>query len=186
MKSLYYLLLIFALYFLYVLLRFVLKRVNLLRKIKCFAKENDLQCDVSVSAFLAPSNRCGTAVYLKTDNVCFNIRLFGLLRKNCAVHFWSEKEYSVEKYILRVSLLGERPLGHSNARRRQLGQWQKYSDKDIPVLLYSSANSPIHLTQTQVNHIVDLRAGNRIGDVMLVDTDYLFRYIEKENTEERQ
>lgn len=184
MKSLLYLMLIFALYFLYVFLRFVLKRVKLLHQIKRFAKENRLQCDPSVSAFLTPSNRCGSAVLLKTDKNTYHIRLFGLLRKNCAVHFWNKESYSVEKFIPRMSLVGERPLGLSNARRRKLGKWNIYSDNDIPILLYSSANSPIHITQTQVNHIVPLRAGDRIGNVMLVDTDYLFRYIEKEITKE--
>lgn len=186
MKSLLYLFLIIALYFLYILLRFVLKRVILLHKFKCFVKENHLQYDLSVSAFLFPSNRCGTAVLLRTDKSAYNVHLFGLLRKNCAVHFWNEKEYSVEKFIPRMSLVGERPLGHSNAMRRKLGQWQKYSDMDVPVLLYSSANGPIHITQTQVNRIVPLRAGDRIGNIMLVDTDYLLRYIEKEITKERQ
>ena len=184
MKSLLYLMLLFALYFLYVFLRFVLKRMKLLHQIKRFAKENRLQCDLSVSAFLMPTNCCGSAVLLKTDKNTYNIRLFGLLRKNCAVHFWNEKAYSVEKFIPRMLLFGERPLGHSNARRRRLGQWQVYSKNDTFVLLYSSANSPIHITQTQVNHTVPLRAGDKIGDVMLADTDYLFRYIEKGITTE--
>ena len=176
MKILLNLILIFVLYFLYVLLRFVLKRIRLLRQIRRFAKENDLQCMTSVRSFLLPSNRCGTAVYLRTDDICYNICLFGLLRKNCAVHFWSKEMYSVEKFIPRMSLV-DTPLGHRPARRRKLGKWNINSDNEIPVLLYSSANSPIHITQTQVNHVERLMAGDKIEDVLFVDRDFLFRYI---------
>jgi hypothetical protein len=93
MKLLWYLLLILALYYIYISLRFAIKRILLLHKIKRFAKENRIDYKFSTSAFFVPSNRHGTAVILKTNNAIYNIRLFGLLRKNCAVHFWSKEQY---------------------------------------------------------------------------------------------
>ena len=177
MKLLLYLIALLALWYLYITLRFVLKRTKLLHHIKRFAKEHHLQCDISVSAFLKPSNRCGTAVCLKTDKACYNIRLFGLLRKNCAVHFWNKEMYSVEKFIPRM-LLYDTPLGHRPVKRRRLGKWDINANTEIPVLLYSSADSPLRIMQTQVNHIERLMAGDMIEDILFVDIDFLFRYIE--------
>ena len=175
MKLLWYLLLILVLYYMYITLCFVLKRILLLYKIKQFAKVNNIEYKITMPAFLFPSNRYGTALLLKTEKATYNIRLFGLLRKNCGVHFWGKSSYSVEKYIPKMLVYGERHPG----RRRNLGKWNISSDTDISILLYSSANSPIYITQTLVNHISPLRAGDRIEDVILADTDFLFRYIEK-------
>lgn len=177
MKLLLYLLLLFALHFLYSLFRFVFKRARLLHQVKCFAKEHSIECIVTTPAFLFPSNRYGTAVLLRTEKVTYNIRLFGLLRKNCAVHFWSKEQYSVEKFIPRMSLV-DTPLGHRPVRRIKLGKWDISAYTEIPVLLYSPANSPIHITQTKVNHVERLIAGDMIEDILFVDIDFLFRYIE--------
>ena len=177
MKLLFYSTLVLAFWYLYIVLRFVLKRVILLQKIKRFAKENSLQCDITASAFLMPSNRCGTAVVLKADNVCYNIRLFGLLRKNCAVHFWNKEMYSVEKFIPKM-LLYDTPLGHRPVKRRKLGEWDINANTAIPVLLYSSVDSPLRIMQTKVTHIERLIAGDMLDGVLFVDWDYLFRYIE--------
>ena len=177
MKLLLYLLLLFALHFSYSLFRFVFKRARLLHQVKCFAKEHSIECIVTTPAFLFPSNRYGTAVLLRTEKATYNIRLFGLLRKNCAVHFWSKEQYSVEKFIPRMSLV-DIPLGHRPVRRRELGKWDISANTEIPVLLYSPANSPIHITQTKVNHVERLITGDMIEDILFVDSDFLFRYIE--------
>ena len=178
MKLYLYLALLLALCYVYVLIRFTIKRIILLHKIKHFAKENGIEYKISMPAFLFPSNRYGTALLLKTEKATYNIRLFGLLRKNCAVHFWSKEQYSVEKYIPRMSLM-ESSIGHRPVRRRMLGKWDTNSDAEIPVLLYSSANSPIRITKTQVNRIERIEAGAMIDDVLLADTDFLFRFIKK-------
>ena len=178
MKLLWYLLLILVLYYTYITLRFVLKRILLLRKIKQFAKENSIEYKISIPAFLLPINRYGTVLLLKTEKAIYNIRLFGLLRKNCAVHFWSKEQYSVEKYIPRMSLM-ESSIGRSPVRRRKLGKWDTNSDTEITILLYSSANGPIRITKTQINRIERIEAGAMIDDVLLADTDFLFRFIKK-------
>ncbi len=179
MKLLLYLIALLALWYLYITLRFVLKRTKLLHHIKRFAKEHNLQYDISVSAFLKPSNRCGTAVYMRKGDICYNIRLFGLLRKNCAVHYWNKEMYSVEKYIPRMCLVEDIPLGHRDVKRRYMGEWNLQSDSDIQVLLYSPSNSSIRITQTNVNHVERMIAGDMLDGVMFADWDYLFRYIEK-------
>ena len=76
MKLYLYLVLLFALYYVYVLLRFAIKRIILLHKIKRFAKENSIEYKITTPAFLIPSNRHGTAVLLKTGEATYNIRLF--------------------------------------------------------------------------------------------------------------
>ena len=149
-----------------------------MRKIKQFAKVNNIENKITMSAFLFPSNRYGTALLLKAEKATYNIRLFGLLRKNCAVHFWSKEQYSVEKYIPRMILM-ESSIGHRPVRRRMLGKWDINSDIEIPVLLYSSANGPIRITKIQVNRIERIEAGAMIDDVLLADTDFLFRFIKK-------
>lgn len=176
MKLLLFLLLLFVLHFLYIFVRFILKRTKLLYQVKRFAKEHSIECIVTTPAFLFPSNRYGTALLLKTEKATYNIRLFGLLRKNCAVHFWNKEMYSIEKFIPRMSLV-DTPLGHRPIRRRKLGKWDINANAEIPVLLYASANSPIHITQTQVNRIERLMAGDTIEDVLFADRDFLFRYI---------
>ncbi len=177
MKLYLYLVLLLALYYVYVLLRFAIKRIILLHKIKRFAKENSIEYKITTPAFLFPSNRYGTAVLLKTEKGTYNIRLFGLLRKNCAVHFWNKEMYSMEKFIPRM-ILYDTPLGHRPVRRRKLGKWDINVNTEIPVLLYSSADSPLRIMQTKVNHIERLMAGDMIEDVLFVDSDFLFRYIE--------
>ena len=178
MKLLLYLLLLFALHILYSLFRFVFKRARLLHQVKCFAKEHSIECIVTTPAFLLPSNRYGTVLLLKTEKATYNIRLFGLLRKNCAVHFWSKEQYSAEKYIPRMSLM-ESSIGHRPVRRKMLGKWDTNSDTEILIFLYSSANGPIRITKTQINRIERIEAGAIIDDVLLADTDFLFRFIKK-------
>ena len=177
MKLLLYLLLIHALYCMFNLVQFFFLRIKLLLKIKKFAQDNALDCKIKTREFLTPSNHCGTAVLLKTSKNTYNIRLFGLLRKNCAVHFWNKRMYSVEKYIPRMSLVEKIPLGHRAVRRRRLGQWDIGSDTEIPVLLCSPTKSLIRITQTNVNHIERLLAGDMIEDVLFADSDFLLRYI---------
>lgn len=177
MKLYLYLLLILALYYLFAFVRFIFHRIKLCLKIKQFAEKNSIDCKIATSEFFLANNRCGTAVLLRTEKNTYNIRLFGLLRKNCAVHFWSIEQYSVEKYIPRMCLVDDIPLGHRQVRRRKLGKWDINTSTEIPVLLYSPANSPIRITKTQVNHIERIEAGAKIDDVLLADTDFLFRYI---------
>ena len=76
-----------------------------------------------------------------------------------------------------MCLVDDIPLGHRQVRRRKLGKWDINTSTEIPVLLYSPANSPIRITKTQVNHIERIEAGAKIDDVLLADTDFLFRYI---------
>ena len=147
MKLFLYLFLIHVLWYTYIFSRFVLSRFVFLIKVKSFAKIHNIECCVTLPAFLLPSNRLGTAVLLKAKDKTYNIRLFGLLRKNCAVHFWNKEMYSVEKFIPRMSL-NDVPLGHRPVKRRELGKWDNDSDIEIPVLLCMPANGLIKITQT--------------------------------------
>ena len=178
MKLILYLLPIVALWYVYIFLRFVSQRMILLLKVKRFAKKYNIECFIAPLAFFFPNNRLGTAILLKTKDKTYNIRLFGLLRKNCAVHFWNKEMYSVEKFIPKMSL-NDVPLGYRPVKRRKLGEWDINSDAEIPVLLYAPTKGLLRLMQTKVNHIERLMAGDMIEDVLFVDDDFLFRHIVK-------
>ena len=181
MKALGILLIVVLAVFLYILLRFILKRIFLWVCLKRFAKKHNFQCKIAFTCLL-PSNRTGT-VQIESAHTIYQINLFGLLRKHCEIHFWNTQEYSVEWYFSRYGLVGSTPIGQTNAkRRRSLGNrdWgSSISDKEVvPVLLIDPANAPVRLTQTQVNHLVDLRVGEKIENILFADRDFLFRFIE--------
>ena len=181
MKTLGILLIVALAVFLYVLLRFILKRIFLWISLKRFAKKHYFQCKIGLTCLL-PSNRTGT-VQIETGNTVYNIKLFGLLRKHCEIHFWNLQEYSMEWYFSLRGFDWHRPIGQTNyTRRRSLGNrdWLAVtSDKEVvSVLLIAPANAPVRLTQTQVNHLVYLRVGEKIENVLFADRDFLLRFIE--------
>ena len=67
------------LWYVYIFLRFVFRRAVLLRRMKRFANEHNIECSITASAFLLPSNRFGTALLLKTQDKTYNIRLFAAM-----------------------------------------------------------------------------------------------------------
>ena len=166
----------------YIFLRFVIKRIGLLISVKTFAKKHGFGCKCPLSCLL-PSNCIGT-VEIESANTVYTVKLFGLLRKHCEIHFWNFREYSVEWYFSRYGLVNIPHIGQTNAnRRRSLGNadWAAVTGEKevVPILLISPANAPVRLTQTRINHLEDLRAGEKIGDVIFADMDYLFRFIAK-------
>ena len=161
-------------------LRFILKRIWLFTVLRRFAKKHGYTCKLPLSC-LWPNNRSDSIVQLETGSTLYAVKLFGLLRKHCDIHFWSLKEYSATQYFSRREYVGGTPIGLTGARRRSLGNgnWTVSSEKEvIPVLLISPANAPVRLSQTQVNHFEYLRAGERIENAVFADWDYLWRFIE--------
>lgn len=165
------------------LLRFIMKRLWLFHQLKRFAKEHNYACAIPRSCML-PYNRNHSYVQIRTPNTVYNIKLFGLLRKNCEIHFWSATEYSTYWYSLRTEFAGATPICQTNHHRhRSLGKADWLTANGVPVLLISPVHTPVRLTKTDVNHFVNLRVGEKIGDAIFADLDYLFRHIEnRENT----
>ncbi len=164
----------------YLFLRFIVKRIWLFAVLHKFAKKHGYTCKTPLSCFL-PNNRNKHLVQIETGNTVYSIKLFGLLRKHCDIHFWSLKEYSATQYFTRSEYVGGTPIGLTGARRRSLGNenWPVSSGKEvIPVLLISPANAPVRLSQTKVNHFEYLRAGERIENAVFADLDFLLRFIE--------
>ncbi len=163
-----------------ILLRFLVKRIWLFAVLRRFAKKHGYVCKIPLSC-LWPSNRNDCIVQLETGNTLYAVKLFGLLRKHCEIHFWSLAEYSVVHFLMRSSFVVAEPLGLIGTKRRSLGNgnWAVSSEKEvIPVLLISPAQAPVRLTQTNVNHLEYLRAGEKIGSAVFADLDYLLRFIE--------
>lgn len=164
----------------YLFLRFIVKRLWLFVVMCKFAKKHGYTCKTPLFC-LFPNNRSNSIMQIETDNTIYSIKLFGLLRKHCEIHFWSLAEYSAEWYLMRSGFVGAAPIGLVGVRRRSLGtgDWAINSEKEvIPVLLISPAHAPVRLTQTDVNHLVDLRAGDKMGNTVFADLDYLLRFIE--------
>lgn len=165
----------------WIFLRFIVKRFWLYLTIKRFAKEHNYIWKMPISC-LFPINSGNEFAQLKTDKNIYNIKLFGLLRKHCEIHFWNTQEYSTDWYLMRSGFVAATPIGQTNARRRRSfgkADWQT-ADGGVPILLISPANAPVRLTQTNVNHLATLRAGDKIGDAIFADLDFLLRYIEKQ------
>lgn len=165
---------------LYLLLRFIVKRIWLFSVLRKFAKQHGYNLNFPLSCLL-PNNRNNDIVKIETENTVYCVKLFGLLRKHCDIHFWSSQEYSATQYFSRSEYVGGTPIGQNGARRRSLGNgnWALSSEKVIiPVLLISPANAPVRLSQTKVNHFEYLRAGEKIEDVLFADLDFLLRLIE--------
>lgn len=163
-----------------ILLRFIVKRIWLFAVLRKFAKKHGYTCKIPLSC-LWPNNSNSSIVQLETGNTLYAIKLFGLLRKHCEIHFWNLEKYSVVHYLMRASFVAAVPIGQVGAKLRSLGNgnWAVNSEKEVvSVLLISPAHAPVRLTRTDVNHLVDLRAGDRIGDTVFADLDYLLRFIE--------
>ena len=164
----------------YLLLRFIVKRLWLFAVLSKFAKKHSYVCKMPLSCLL-PNNRNNSIVEIETANTVYCIRLFGLLRKHCEIHFWSLAEYSVVHFLMRSSFVAAKPIGLIGTKRKSLGNgnWAVRSEKEvIPVLLISPAQAPVRLTQTMVNHLEHLRAGEKIENAVFADLDYLLRFIE--------
>lgn len=188
MKALQILIVIALAITVYVFLRFITKRIWLFATLRRFAKKHGYVCKIPLSC-IWPNNRNDYIVQLETSNTLYAIKLFGLLRKHCDIHFWSLKEYSATQYFTRAEYVGGTPIGQTGARRRSLGNknWAVSSEKEVaPVLLISPANAPVRLSQTKVNHFEDLQAGERIENAVFADLDYLLRFIKnREKQKER-
>ena len=172
----------------YMLLRFVVKRIWLFSVLRKFAKQHSFNFSFPASCLL-PNNRNNDIVKIETASTVYCVKLFGLLRKHCDIHFWSSQEYSATQYFTRREYVGGTPIGQTAARHRSLGDgnWSVSSEKEvIPVLLISPANAPVRLSQTKVNHFEHLLAGEKIENLIFADWDYLWRFIEnREHKKER-
>lgn len=182
MKVLQFLIAIALAITVYLFLRFVIKRIWLFSVLHRFAKRHRYTCKTPLSCLL-PNNRNKDIVQIETATAVYCIKLFGLLRKHCHIHFWSTKEYSIEWYFSRRGMDYDKTPFEllAGAKSRSLGNrnWTANSEKEvIPVLLISPAHAPVMLTTTDVNHWEHLRAGEKIEDVLFADLDFLLRFIE--------
>lgn len=184
MKLLLYILILAAIILLYLVVRFLIKRLVLISKLRKFAKENNYSCKITSPLFFLPFNRREKgAVLIETESTVYNIKAFGLLRRHCEVHFWNSREYSVKQYH-RLQFFGNRPIGQQKCHRRKIGGFdyndiKNYADYKlvVPILLLSPTNTLWSLTKMQDNKIFELKAGEKIDNILFADTPYLLWYI---------
>lgn len=169
-----------------------MRRLILLFRLKRFAKINNYNCKIKKLLFFMPLNFSSKgSVLIETSSTIYNIKVFGILRKNCEVHFWNIREYSIRKYYTRLQMLTSTPLGQENCRRRNMKAFNPINtniNSDyklfVPIFLFSPTNNLLRITQTQENRLKQLKAGDKIGDIIFADTSYLFWYIS--NREKRE
>ena len=163
---------------LFLLLRFITKRLWLFHQLRRFVQKHNYTCTIPRSCLL-PNNRNHRYVQIRTQKTVYNIKLFGLLRKNCEIHFWSAAEYSTYWYSLRTEFAGATPICQTNHHPlRSLGKTDWLTANGVPILLISPTHTPVRLTKTDVNHFVNLRVGETVGDAIFADLDYLLLHIE--------
>lgn len=184
MKTLFWFLLTVLFIFLYWLLRFIVKRLRLWHQIKRFCREHGFHYECkSIFSSIIPSNRNSkSAVLIYTKETIYHIRVFGLLRRGCEVHFWNLQQYSVEWYWTRRGYIASIPVGQRAVRRRVIGGFDQVESRSrtvVPILLFSPAKGIVRITQTQINRMEYLLVGDHIGNAIFSDKDYLFRFIDK-------
>jgi len=193
MKSIIILLQLAIVIFLLVLLRFLLQRIRLYFQLNRFAKKYGFCCQILKKAFYLPLNSIkGNTVTLETDSCIYDIKVFGLLRKHCEIHFWGVTEYSMEWYFSRYGL-DHKPyqfIGMTNEKkRRPIGAFGNNAEtqstkKHTSVLLLSPTHAPVRLTYRKENHLERLHAGDMIENAIFADLDYLFMYICKQENKD--
>jgi len=191
MKSIIIILQLALLIFLLLLLRFFLQRVRLLFSLKRFARKYGFRVSGFRPIFFLPVNTTKkNMITLETDNCIYDIKPFGLLRKNYELHFWGLSEYSMEWYFSRHGL-DHKPhlfIGTTNERkRRRIGAFVTSLDatpgkEHTPVLLLYPSNAPVRLTYFKANQDYDLLcdylyAGDMIENALFADLDFLYRHI---------
>ncbi len=192
MKVLLYISIFSLIVLLYNILCFIIKRFILIFKLKKFAKKNSCNCKIVNPLFFIPLNLSNNGlVSIETDSTIYNIKVFGILRKHCEVHFWNINEYSIKKYYLVKQFIASTPLGQKKCYRRKTGGFNPINTKvnsdyklSVPVFLFSPSNNLLRITQTQENQLKQLKVGDKIDNIIFADTPYLFWYIS--NREKRE
>jgi len=191
MKSAGILLFIVLVLGLYIFLRFIIQRICFLVKLERFAEKYGFYVKKKFWNCLLPLNgSSNSSIVIETESSVYDIKLFGLFLKHCEIHFWNTRLYSVEWYFSRHGLRRQPTIGKTCAKmRRSLGNFNDTSSIDtssqkerISILLITPTNAPVRITQLLGYHVVYLRAGDKIGDVLFADWDFLLRYIVKRET----
>lgn len=183
---------LFLIFFSSVVFRFIIQRTILLFKLKRFASKNNYNCKIVNPLFFIPLNFSSSgSVLIETESTVYNIKVFGILRKHCEVHFWNINEYSIRKYFFKWNYLSSTPLGQMNCHRRKTGGFNFRNKKIncdykllIPIFLFSPTNNLLRVTQMQENNLKELKAGDKIDNIVFADRSYLFWYIT--NREKRE
>ena len=165
-------------------LRFFFKRLRLLISLKKAAKDAGVKLTLTTPVFWLPTNRGKRSELVVTGyQYTYSIKVLGLFQKYCDLHFWSPREYATRKFLFHWQIAQAAPLGKTNARRKALdidfskGLPFDASRNIFPFYLLSPTNSPIHITKNDGNVIADLALGDKIGNVIFADREYLYQYI---------
>ena len=139
-----YLLIVIAILLMLPYIRFLIKRISLCFKIKSFCKqENLIFHKTSVFWWLGVKKSGGCNFYIETSNAIYSIKLFPTLNKQSCVHFWNNRSYYVEKFMVLFGTWGSSAKFSFKSRIHSLGEFDfKYKFNDewsekplVPILL---------------------------------------------------
>lgn len=178
--------------FLWIFLRFAIKRSLLIVRLAKLAKELNCTFKIISHTFLFPFNSLDNYDFLiETKSTVYRIKLLGLLRKYCDIHFWNWQEYSVCKYYSYKEFVDAKPLSQRNARIRHLGKLNCQKDnhgsdykQEVAIYLLSPANKLLRLTQTVGTTTVSIAPGDKIGNVLFMDREYLWWYLKNDGKDD--
>ena len=168
------------------LFRFWYKRTKLYFRLKKYTKENGYSLKIQKMLFWLPKNNYSKSnLVIESNSTVYSIKLFGLLRSSCAVHFWNENEYSAQKYLTHRGFIVATPLGKKDIHHRKLGKTdfsksvceESKHKRIVPIMLISPVNSILKLTKTAGLQVIDLSVGDKIGNILFADRIFLFSVI---------
>ena len=118
-----YLLIAVAVVLLYPYIRFLIKRIALLVKLKSFCKREGLILHKTSALWwlgVRKSGRCNC--YIETQKSIYSIKLFPVFKSKSCVHFLENRSYYVEKFLILFGKWGGSALFSFKSRFRKMGE----------------------------------------------------------------
>ena len=170
---------------LFLCIRYIFKRVRLIRSLKSAAKRAGARIRLTTPTIWLPTNRYKRCEFIvECSDAVYSIKVIGLFQKYCDLHFWNSHEYAKRKFLFHWQIEQSTPLGSKDTRHKRLDIDFKANlpancdgKKHICFYLLYPTNSPIRITKNDGNLIVDLEPGSKIDDVIFADREYLIQYI---------
>jgi len=166
-------------------IRYIFKRVRLIRSLKSAAKRAGARIRLTTPTIWLPTNRYKRCEFIvECSDAVYSIKVIGLFQKYCDLHFWNSHEYATRKYLFHWQIDQATPLGSKDTRHKRLDiDFEANMPEDcagkqhIRFYLLYPTNSPIKITRNEKNLIVDLEPSDKIDDVIFADREYLIQYI---------
>lgn len=157
-------------------LRFFLRRLVLLRRLRKCSREAKVKA--SPGFFFPAVRRRGYDLVILGGDQALCVKCVGLFLSTCEVHFESETAWYARKQWLRGEYISSPQLFRAKGKARRIGLPQSPDAGDrriVPVLLLSPAKKLLRVTGPSGY----LRPGDRLGKYVFADGAYLRKIAEE-------